>query len=514
MPQKDYRPKYFQDRRLPQGLRLVGYAALIHQLEIEAPLRHHPACVSDKFSKKSKPTLKEQFLVYGKRYWPGDRLQDHLEFSLRHETFDLLCLNRILHAIPAECIESMLEEKPTGIYARRIWFLFEYLLQVRLKVRDLESVKIQPLLDPQKYFVNNNGEVSKRHRIRNNLLGNRDFCPIIQRTEKLVSAILKKYDEQARQYVSQVSRSLIMRAASFILLADTQASFAIEGERAPRNRLERWLKAVAGAGKNPLDLDELTRLHRLLIHDDRFTTIGIRHEEVFLGERDDYNSPIPEFIGAKQSDLICLLNGFFKTSEMMATSDLDPVLQATALSFGFVFIHPLADGNGRMHRFILHHVLARCSYTPKEVIFPISSVLLERIEDYRSVLTNHSRPLMDYITWEPTDKENVRIINDTNDLYKYFDCTLATEFIFECVEHTITKSIPEELEYLERYDFALHDIEMIVEIPNERAKRLIHYIRENNGSLGRKRRDGEFARLTDEEVKKIEDLVSRYFLSS
>ena len=511
MSQNDFRPKYFKDLRLPEGTRLVGYAALVHIFKINTPMRHLPACVSDQYSKTSKPRRKEMFLVYGKRYWPGETLQDHLEFSLRHEVLDLLCLYRILKAIPGEKIESILAAKPTGIYARRIWFLYEYLLQETLNVDDLKEVTIQPLLDPQKYYVHTNGSISKRHRINNNLLGNRDFCPIIQRTDKLVAFTEQKFDEQAKQYVARVSSALIMRAASFLLLADTQASFAIEGERAPRNRLERWLKAVAGAGKNPLDIDELTRLHRALIHDSRFTPIGVRNDEVFLGEHDEFGSPLPEFIGAKQSDLTCLLEGFCRASAMLAESKVDAVLQATALAFGFVYIHPHADGNGRMHRFILHHVLARQGYTPAGVIFPISSVLLERIEDYRSTLASHSGPLMDCIEWEPTAKGNIRILNDTIDLYKYFDCTKAVEFISECVERTIKHSLPAEIDYLKRYDKVLNDIEMIVEMPNERANRLIHYIRENDGKLGQKRRESEFAKLTDKELEEIEELVTHHF---
>ncbi|SMF22887.1 Fic/DOC family protein [Pseudobacteriovorax antillogorgiicola] len=511
MSPKSFQPKYFHDLRVPEGIRLVGYAALLHFFDIKAPLRGYPSCVSDQFSKASKPKLEDNFQIYSKRYWPGDRIQDHLEFAFRHEIMNFLCLSQILKKIPIKNIEEMLAEKPTGIYARRIWFLFEYINQRKLDVEDLKAVTVQPLLDPKKYITNSNGPVSKRHRIRNNLLGNRNFCPVIQRTDKISSAIEQKFDEKAKDIISQVSRSLIMRAASFILLADTQASFAIEGEKAPRSRIERWLKAVASAGRNKLDLDELIRLHQQLITDSRFTTIGIREDEVFLGERDENNFPIPEFIGAKQTDLPTLLTGFFHALETLAESDVNPVLQAAAFAFGFVYIHPHDDGNGRIHRFILHHILAKRGYTPKEVIFPISSVLLERIEDYRSVLTNHSTPLMDCIEWEPTEKGNVRILNETIDLYRYFDCTEAVEFIFECVEHTIKYSIPSELEYLKRYDKAISGIEMIVEMPNERTKRLIHYIKENGGKLGKKRREGEFALLTDKELNEIEDIVNLCF---
>ena len=44
---------------------------------------------------------------------------------------------------------------------------------------------------------------------------------------------------------------LVARAASFMLLADSRASFEIEGERPRRNRLERWGRAVNASRKEP-----------------------------------------------------------------------------------------------------------------------------------------------------------------------------------------------------------------------------------------------------------------------
>jgi len=89
------------------------------------------------------------------------------------------------------------------------------------------------------------------------------------------------------------------RAASILLLADSRASFEIEGERPPRGRLERWGRAVLQAGKNPLTFDEILRVHGVLIEDTRFVRAGLRPDGVFLGERDHLGDPLPEFIGAR-----------------------------------------------------------------------------------------------------------------------------------------------------------------------------------------------------------------------
>ena len=65
---------------------------------------------------------------------------------------------------------------------------------------------------------------------------------------------------------------------------------------------------------------------------------------------------------------------------------LDPVLQAAATAFAFVHVHPFQDGNGRLHRCLIHHVLAERKFTPAGMVFPVSSVMLDRIDEYRSTL--------------------------------------------------------------------------------------------------------------------------------
>jgi hypothetical protein len=75
------------------------------------------------------------------------------------------------------------------------------------------------------------------------------------------------------------------------------------------------------------------------------------------------------------------------------------VLQAAATAFGFVYVHPFQDGNGRLHRCLIHDVLAERKFTPPGMVFPVSSVMLDRIDDYRATLQGHSSPLMPFIEW-------------------------------------------------------------------------------------------------------------------
>ena len=304
---------------------------------------------------------------------------------------------------------------------------------------------------------------------------------------------------------------MVTRAASFLLLADSRASFEIEGERPPRSRLERWGRAVLQAGKNPLTMDEILRLHTVLIEDTRFTRAGLRPDGVFLGERDHEGDPLPEFIGARPQDLQPLMQGMIAANERMREGELDSVLQAAATAFGFVYIHPLQDGNGRLHRCLIHHVLAERKFTPPGMVFPVSPVMLDRIDTYRDTLRAHSGPLMNFIEWRPTPERNVEVLNDTADLYRYFDCTEAAEFLYACVAHAIDKDLPREIDFLRRNDEAMRRIMNMVEMPDRMAENLVRFIRLNEGKLGRKRREGEFEKLTDDEVASIEAIVREAF---
>jgi hypothetical protein len=42
---------------------------------------------------------------------------------------------------------------------------------------------------------------------------------------------------------------------------------------------------------------------------------------------------------------------------------------------------------------LIHHVLAERGFTPPGMLFQVSSVMLERIDDYRTILQAHSRPV-------------------------------------------------------------------------------------------------------------------------
>ncbi|MCC6344204.1 MAG: Fic family protein [Bryobacterales bacterium] len=500
--------RVFQEKTIPEGSRLAGWAALAQSLSIPAPVRR-PGCVSEQHVSGSRRSV-GAWTVFDKRYWPGETLASHLTFAIRHEDIDLLILKRVFTAVPQKQFAALARQAPTSIPIRRIWLLYEMLTGRTLDVDDAPQVAAVDLLDPRAYFTGK-PRASRRHRVRDNLIGTGKFCPIIRRTKPLTEFVQLDLAAKARETVGRTGARLVARAASFLLLADSRASFEIEGERPPRNRLERWGRAVLQAGKNQLTIDEIQRLHRVLIEDTRFVHPGLRPDGVFLGERDHHGDPLPEFIGARPEDLADLMNGLLRANDRMREDGLDPVLEAAAYAFGFVYIHPFQDGNGRMHRCLIHHVLAERKFAPPGMVFPVSSVMLDRIADYRSTLQGHSGPLMPFIEWRPTAAHNVEVRNDTADLYRYFDCTEEAEFLYSCVRRTVEEDLPREIDYLSRHDEAVRRIMHAVEMPDRVAENLVMYIRQNGGTLSKKRREGELKKLRKDEVILIEGLVRDAF---
>lgn len=413
--------------------------------------------------------------------------------------------------IPKSEIEAIVKSEPAGTYARRIWFLFEYLTNNILDIPDISQRSYTDLLDTKIQYAGPS-RPSKRHCVNNNLPGVKGFCPLIRRTEKLDEFINQDLSQEALANIGAVHTDVLMRAASFLLLEDSKASYAIEGETPPHNRAERWGRVIGQAGKTPLSKVEMERLQKEVIVDHRFIHMGYRESGGFIGSHDRSTSmPIPAHISAKPQDLSILMEGLVEAASLLTESDYPPVLAAALIAFGFVFIHPLEDGNGRLHRYLLHHILIKTGFTPEGLVFPISSVILKRINEYMTTLEAYSTPRLSFIEWRATDKGNVEVMNETIDLYRFFDATPQAEFLYDCVHETITRALPEEVKYLQRYDQMKIFVNNYIDMPDRTADLLIRFLDQNNGKLSKRARQKEFVDLTDKEVEVFENKFAEIF---
>jgi hypothetical protein len=83
--------------------------------------------------------------------------------------------------------------------------------------------------------------------------------------------------------------------------------------------------------------------------------------------------------------------------------------------------------------------------------------------------------------------------------------TQQAEFLYECVEETIENIIPEELDYLQKYDRLNQQINLLGALPDNKVDLLIKILIQNNGKLSKRKREKEFDELTDREIGLIEE---------
>ena len=499
----------FHGRQTPEEAVLVGYGAIIETLKLAVPMPSQLALISS----KKRHYKNEQWQVFTSRHQPEDNLYKHLVFALKYEGINLLVFKKLFEKLSQKEILGMLEIESTGIYSRKIWFLYEWLRSIKLNIPDADSkIKYINLLDEDKQFAIK-GTSSPRHRIINNLPGTVDFCPLIFKTEKLNASIAANLSEQQNTFLKKVHKDVLQRASSFLLLKDSKASFTIEGENPPNARAARWGKAIGQAGGKPLSEEELNRLQQIVIENGRFIEMGFRKKGGFVGEHDrTTGEPIPEHISARWQDIEQLINGLLKTNELLE-QEFDAVLAAATVAFGFVFIHPFEDGNGRLHRYIIHHILAKKKFTQQGVIFPVSASILDKIDDYRRILESYSHPVLDFIKWKQTPDHNIEVLNETIDLYRYYDATKQAEFLYACTEDTIKRVIPEEVNYLIQYDEFKKYMDNKFEMPDKLVATLVRFLEQNNGVLSKRAREKEFKMLTEKEGDKIEKTFKEIFIS-
>ena len=504
----------FHGRETPEEGFIVGYALLIEIIEIRTqrlvPLPNQLSLVTEKHQRYNT----DQWQVFTKRHKPDDDITSHLTFALKYEGIDLYILKAFFQFTGGEPVLNMIKNEPTSQYTRRVWFLYEWLMRTKLNVPDLKTGTYVEIVNPKLQYPGSSVN-STRHRIKNNLPGTQNFCPMIRKTEKLEGYITKDLSGTIEKGLSKLDKELVRRTAAFLLLKDSKASFAIEGEYPPNLRVRNWGKVIGQAGKKQLTIEEIERLQDIVIGTKKLKHMGIRKNEGFIGEHDrETFDPIPDHISAKAQDLPTLMKGLIETNNLLQKAKYDPVLAAATIAFGFVFIHPLSDGNGRIHRYMIHHTLAKLGYTKREMIFPVSAAILNRISDYQDVLEAYTYPRLDLIEWRPTFSHNLEILNETIDLYRYYDLTQQAEFLYECVEDTIEKIIPEELDYLKKYDRVTQLINLHVTLPDTKVDLLIKFLNQNNGKLSKDKRQKEFDELIDEEIASIEEGYSEIFINN
>ncbi len=494
------------DDWLPEEATPAGYVALIdaYRLDVTIPWTRSAT------SSRNREYTQDGWRIFTQRHAPEATLVGHLTFALKYEGVDLLVLKRLFQATGPEPIQQLLNDAPSGAYTRRIAHLYEWLFDERLDAPDSTGGRYVEVIDSDLQFAGT-GTTSRRFRVKDNIPGTREFCPLVRKTDTLNAIASADLSHRAAEVISQISPDILRRAAAFLLLEDTKSTFEIEGERPSNDRLHRWGRAVSQAGKHPISRVELERLQRIVLEGAGAVKLGLREEEGFIGRHDrSTHEPIPSHISARADDVPSLVDGLI-AYDALASAHMPPIVAAATLSFGFVFIHPFADGNGRLHRYLIHHVLAQSGFSPKGMIFPVSSVMNDEINAYRSALESYSSRILPLVKWRPTPDGNVVIDNDTADFYRYFDATIQTEFLAHCVIRTIEQDLPREVRYLEAHDLFKASVKRSMDIEGRLEELAFSFLQSGSGKFSKRARMRELASLGDERLDALESLYEAAF---
>ncbi len=488
-------------------LRPAGYAYLLKTFELTGMPHWHTSFVSSAGTHRSKVqdgTIED---IYPVRYWPGDTVGDHLEFALKYDGVNLGLLKIIFDHAPQRDFTTYIQSKPTGKYARRIWFFYEFLTSTRLPIDDIISGNYVVALEEKEYYTIANGEKLRRYRIVNNLLGPKEFCPIIRKTERLSRMDSVDLRKKCADIVTSYPPKLLRRALSYLYNKETKSSFEIEHVKPDSTRFEKFIASLElGEKEDFCEKERLIDLQNRIV-DQRFRDSDYRVSQNYVGQAASYQNEIIHFISPQPGDISALMYGLLGSHKLMKDGNISPVIHAAAIAYGFVFLHPFEDGNGRIHRFLIHNILSLQGMVPRGLMFPVSAVMLKNPVDYDASLEAFSRPLLKLINYRLDETGQMTVENDTACWYQYMDMTVQSEALYDFVNKTVEEELVEELSFLINYDNTKKAIQDIIDMPDRLIDLFIQLCLHNNGRLSARKRSAHFEFLTDEELAAMQQAV-------
>lgn len=435
---------------------------------------------------------------------PGASLRGHLTFHLKHEVPHLEMLCRLFERVDPAELAAWIDDEPSGQYARKAGFLFEWLTGRTLPVKATIAGPYVDVLDSRKLLAASPEQSvpSRRWRVRDNLPGTPAFCPMVRKTDEFAGAVSVDLQRLLSDLTLEFGEDVLMRSAVWMTLRESKSSFAIEGEADQSDRIQRFADVLArrtGQGAVPLDNASLAQLQAEILG--RRTTLqqfGLRQSPVFVGEVVRYREVV-HYVAPPAQDMPAMLDGL--AVFWQRTQGQSAVMRSAVLAFGFVYIHPLADGNGRVHRFLVNDALRRDGVVTEPMILPLSALITRDAAERRAydrLLDTISRPLMNALagTWEfasaPTvypDGIHSNFVFSgeptARPVWRHPDLTRHVIYLADVLARTISVDMREESRHLRSHAQARAAIKDIVEMPDAQVDRVIRSVQAQQGQLSK-----------------------------
>lgn len=459
---------------------------------------------------RSRSTERENGYVH-EFYLPAQRppatLGGHLAFALKHEGIHLEFLARLFHVIPASALQQWIASEPTGQYSRRAGFFYEWCTGRRIDFPGVTAGNYVNALDEQRYLTATHPENNARWRVRNNLPGTAEYCPIVMRTDSVQAA--ESYDcaERLNALEAEYGAEIVRRSAVWLTVKESRASFAIEHEEKNEDKIARFATVMeqrCGYYETSLDNAALLELQAEILGK-MAIKYGFRKSPVFVGSIDSFANVV-HYIAPHWDKTPSMLEGLKEFENR--TIGKPAILRAAVISFAFVYIHPMIDGNGRISRFLVNDVLRRDGAVPVPFILPISATIQNAIHKYDQILEVVSKPFMrryaqNYaIGPDKIADDGIRYslefdaYDDALFAWRYPDLTNHVEYMADIIDITINREMRKQAAYFRSLSVARESVKELVDGPNPDIDRIIRSVRENGGVLSNKIKK-EFPILAD-----------------
>lgn len=486
----------------------VGYSRLISQYRLRAlPLLQEAVLVPGLKTRALQQQGSKRIARFPLKYQPDDTLVGHLQFALRYEGINLQVLALLFAQAGAKGLLQWIASSPESRYARVACHLYEWLTELQLPVADPVPARARyvPLADPELQLVFPPGAKHARFRVQHNLPGTRDFCPLIHLTPTLQNLQARKLRQSAEEVLARYDQNQLRRVAAYLDLNEAQASYDIEHERPAPSRAQRYADALRLLDAHTLLSEQgLTALQHAMV-DPRFHEQGWRSSQSWVGKDLGYRKQIefvparPEDVGSLMQGLLTLANDYQALCKAADNERPDAVLMAAAIAFGFGYIHPFEDGNGRLQRYLIHDVLAKAGFTPRGIVLPLSTVIQDKLDEYSAVLEQFSHLLNQLTAFDPDSPARPATGNDAV-YFRYPDLTAQAEFLYTMLERSITQELEKEIGFLLHFERTSKALNELLDWPAHSRELFIRLLREQGGSLTAELRRKHFGWIRDEEL--------------
>lgn len=416
----------------------------------------------------------------------GDYLA-HILFALKHEGTHLTVLAQALPRITAQALQLELGQSPNGIYIRKACFLWEHFTAQQLEQPAAVRGASAPLFDPKRYITGSSTR-NARWRIDFNGLGSLDYCATVERTQEIETLLGLDILGRSASFMASLPPGLMDRAINWAYLHETRDSFAIEKEAPSEDRSRRFIQLLRKAHEGqPLTEAYLVSLQNSTIANPFDLAAAFRHEQNHLhnGLRGaagvSYVPPPPDLCRDLMEELMRFANE--------APLRIDPLLVAGVVSFGFVFLHPFMDGNGRLSRFLIHQTLCRGGALENGLLLPVSVAMKREEQRYLEALQDFSRPVRTFWDVRWVDGDNLSFNFTANSaLYRYWDATAAVTFTLEMARQALEIELRDETRFLRLYDQVIAAVNERYDVRGSDLSNLAMMCLENQGIVSKNRR--------------------------